>query len=197
VISFLKRSLIALLALLSLTTPSQAVWAEAGLRIYFLDVGQGDASIAVCDGVVMMIDGGDPAHSQYIYSFLRNTLGISDIEVMIASHPHSDHVGGLAAALNACSVGVLYTPELDYDTKAWQSVIKYANAQGTPILIPLPGDEFDLGGASVQILGPLWHHNDINNMSLIVKICYGNTSCYYIFAPCSWQPAIGEGHLIA
>ena len=95
---------------------------------------------------------------------------------MIASHPHADHVGGLAAALNACPVGVLYTPVTEYETKTWQSVIKYAEAQGTPILIPEPGEQLALGGATVDILEPIWYSNNMNDLSLIVKITYGSTS---------------------
>lgn len=147
-----------------------------GLEVYFLDVGQGDATVILCDGEVMMVDGGPPSASQFIYSFLRNTLQVDHIDVMIATHPHADHVGGLAAALNACSVDVLYTSETNYDTKAWQSVLKYADAQGTPVIIPYPGDTFSVGEATVEILGPLWYHNNLNDLSLIVKVIYGNTS---------------------
>ena len=103
-------------------------------------------------------------------------MELEEIKIMIASHPHADHVGGLAAALNACPVGVLYTPVIEYDTKTWESVLKYAEAQGTPILIPEPGEELALGNATVTILGPIWYSNNMNNLSLIVKICYGNTS---------------------
>lgn len=123
-----------------------------------------------------MVDGGPSSASQFIFSFLRNTLQIDHIDTMIATHPHADHVGGLAAALNACSVDVLYTSEINYDTKAWQSVLKYAEAQGTPVVIPSPGDSFDLGSGSVEILGPLWYHNNMNDLSLIIKVTYGNTA---------------------
>ena len=124
----------------------------------------------------MIIDGVDSQHSSYIYSFLHNTIEVNHIDVMIASHPHMDHVGGLAAALNACNVDLIYSPVLDYDTKAWNSVKKYAEIQGTPIVVPDAGDEFDLGELHVQILGPLHCYADMNNMSLIIKITFGNTS---------------------
>ena len=124
----------------------------------------------------MMIDGGDSKHSSFIYSFLRNKLELEEIKIIVASHPHADHAGGLAAALNACPVGVLYTPVIEYDTKTWHSVIKYAEAQGTPIVIPEPGEQLALGGATIDILGPIWYSSNMNDLSLIIKITYGSTS---------------------
>ena len=150
--------------------------AFAELAIHFLDVGQDDAAIVLYDGAAMMIDGGESKHSQFIYSYLRNTLGLEYLDVMIASHPHADHVGGLAAALNACIVDVLYTPEIDYPTITWNNVLKYAKAQGTPIVIPMSGDIFNLGGAQVEIFGPLWYSNNTNDLSLVLRITYGDTS---------------------
>ena len=86
------------------TLPCAAACAEDGLlTIYFVDVGQADSTIILCDDDVLMIDGGNVADSQFIFSLLRNTLGLQHIDYMIATHPHEDHVGGLAAALNACA----------------------------------------------------------------------------------------------
>ena len=183
----MKRIICVLLAAtLMLLFPSAFGEDGSGLYAYFLDVGQGDATVIVCDGEMMIVDGGPSSASQFIYSFLRNTLQIDHIDVMIATHPHADHVGGLSAALNACSVDVLYTSETNYDTKTWQSVLKYADAQGTPVVIPYPGDTFDLGSATVEILGPLWYHNELNDMSLIIKITYGNTS-FLITGDAEWE----------
>ena len=183
----MKRILcILLVSFISLLFPAALAEDSAGLYAYFLDVGQGDATVIVCDGEVMMIDGGPSSASQFIFSFLRNTLQIDHIDVMIATHPHADHAGGLSAALNACSVDVLYTSETNYDTKTWQSVLKYADEQGTPVVIPYPGDTFDLGSATVEILGPLWYHNELNDMSLIIKITYGDTS-FLITGDAEWE----------
>ena len=167
---------IVLLVLFNFSSASSEAAQDSDLHIYFLDVGQGDAAVVLCEGYAMIIDGGDSQHSAYIYSFLHNTIEVNHIDAMIASHPHMDHVGGLAAALNACYVDLIYSPVLDYDTKAWNSVKKYAEIQGTPIVVPDAGDEFDLGELHVQILGPLHCYADINNMSLIIKITFGNTS---------------------
>lgn len=152
-------------------------YAENGkLILYFVDVGQADSTIAICDDAVLMIDGGNVADSQFIFSMLRNTLGISHIDHMIATHPHEDHVGGLAAALNACSVDVLYTPVLEYDTKAFYSMVKYAQKQGTEIIVPTSGHSFMVGTARVDILGPLKKYKNTNDLSIICKLTYGQTT---------------------
>ena len=150
--------------------------AKDDLHIYFVDVGQADAAIITCSDDVLMIDGGNVADSQLIFSVLRNTLGIEHINYMIATHPHEDHVGGLAAALNACSVDVLLTPVLKYDTKAFRSMMKYAEAQNTVIQIPSAGNSFMIGSAQVEILGPTRHYENDNDMSIVCKITYGETT---------------------
>lgn len=173
---FRRLIIIVLIGTVSILFGVSALAEEPCLTVYFLDVGQADSAIIICDDKVLMIDGGNAADSQFIYSMLRNTLDIQTIDYIIASHPHEDHVGGLAAALNACFVGVLYTPETDYPSKAWNNVLKYAEAQGTPVVIPMPGDTFEVGSAKVDILGPMWFSNNTNNMSLIVRITYGNVT---------------------
>jgi competence protein ComEC len=95
---------------------------------------------------------------------------------MIATHPHDDHIGGLAAVLNAVPVDVIYSPVTNWNSKAWDSLFKYASAQGTLIVIPQEGDSFLLGSATVTILHywpEAWAEND---MSIVLRVDYGSTS---------------------
>jgi len=148
--------------------------AQAELSVHFLDVGQGDAALVICDGEAMLIDGGPSSASQFVYTYLRQEVGV--LSVMIATHPHDDHIGGLAAALNAVPVDVVYSPVDGWDSRAWQNLKKYASAQGTPIVIPNEGDVIPLGGAEVTILHcwpEAWTEND---MSIVLRVDYGTTS---------------------
>lgn len=150
--------------------------AFADLEIHFLDVGQADAAVILCDGEVMIIDGGNRNDSDFIFSYLRNTLSVDRIDVMIASHPHEDHIGGLAAALNACDVGMIYATDASCDTKVFRSLVKYADEQGLSFIVPNVGDTFSVGTACVEFLSPLEHYSSLNDMSLVVRIVYGSTS---------------------
>lgn len=66
--------------------------ASADLEAHFLDVGQGDAAIIICDGEAMIIDGGPPSASRLMFSYIKNTLGLELIKLMVATHPHEDHM---------------------------------------------------------------------------------------------------------
>ena len=178
----------ALLLLLALLP----VYALADLSAWFLDVGQGDCTVIVCDGESMMIDGGPPGASQKVYSFLRDTLALEHLDYMILTHPHEDHAGGLAAALNAVPVNLILSPVLEWNTRAFENVKAYAEAQGAPIDVPHEGDTLSLGGAKVTVLhcwpeamDPVsesepekkWGGVDPeNDMSIVVRIDYGQTS---------------------
>lgn len=150
--------------------------ASEGLTVHFLDVGQADAAILLCDGQVMMIDGGNAADSQLVYAYLTKTLGLDTIDVMIATHPHEDHIGGLSAALNACRVNVLYSPVTSWNTKVFASLETYAEKQGLTMAIPRKGESFSLGEAVVTFLSDGQGFSDTNDMSLVVRVDYGATS---------------------
>lgn len=149
---------------------------KADLTIHFLDVGQGDAAIIQCDGEAMMIDGGPSAASSFVYSYLRNTLKLTLLDYMIATHPHEDHIGGLAGALNAVPVDLILSPITNGDTPPFQALKKYADLQGTPIVVPYEGDQFRLGDAMVYVLHCWPDAWSINDMSIVVRIVYGDTS---------------------
>lgn len=166
----MMRNLAILLIILTLVTGN----AYADLSVHFIDVGQGDAALVVCDGEAMLIDGGPASASQSVYSYLRQE--VDSLSAMIATHPHDDHIGGLSAALNAVPVDVIYSPVTNWDSKAWHSLKKYASDQGAPIVIPQEGDSFPLGNATVTILHcwpDAWAEND---MSIVLRVDYGITS---------------------
>lgn len=122
--------------------------------------------VYLCD--VSLAD--DAVQETFLKAFKHLSSLRGENGAMIATHPHEDHVGGLAGALNACSVDVLYTPVLDYDTKAFQSMMKYAREQNTEIIVPQPGNTFSVGSASVEILAPLKKYKDYNDLSIVVRI---------------------------
>ena len=153
--------------------------AFADLQIHFLDVGQGDCTIVLCDGESMVIDGGPASASSFVYSYIRNTLELQHIDYVVSTHPHLDHVYGLSSVLNAAPVDLVLTPVLEWDSKAFNSMVKYAEKQGAPLSVPQEGDTLHLGGATVTILH-CWpeaiDYGRTNDSSIVVRIDYKQTS---------------------
>jgi len=148
---------------------------DSTFEVHYIDVGQGDAALILCDGEAMLIDGGEASESSKIYSYLK-TNGIDYLDYVVATHAHSDHIGGLSGALNYAKVGIALCPVTSYDSKTFDSFVKYLDKQGVSITVPSAGESFMLGSASVQILGPQKDYDDPNDTSIVMKVVYGETS---------------------
>ncbi|GHS92505.1 hypothetical protein AGMMS50276_00540 [Synergistales bacterium] len=174
--SMLKAIVIAifLVALLAFAFFTKAPISETGFTVYFIDVGQADSAVIVCDGHAMMIDGGNAADSDLVYTFLKKH-NINHLDYMIGTHAHEDHIGGLPGALNYAKVDAAYCPVTTYNSKAFGNFVKYLAQQGVKITKPKPGDVISLGSASVKFLAPQKAYGEPNNTSIVVKITYGKT----------------------
>ena len=122
-------------------------------EIHFFDVGEADSALVECDGHYMLIDGGNPGSSSFLYSYLQQH-NVSYLDYIVCTHAHSDHVGGLAGALNYAEVGVAFSPVTEYDSRAFNSFIKYLNAQAKEITIPSPGEPERLPAAAQRPVKP-------------------------------------------
>ncbi len=147
---------------------------SSGFKVYFIDVGQADAALVICDGKTLLIDGGNSDDSNLIYTFLKNK-GVSHLDYVIATHAHEDHVGGLSGALNYATAGKVYCPTTSYSTNAFNNFVKNVQKQGKSITIPSVGSQFSLGSAVCSVLA-VNTTSDTNNTSIVVRIVYGNTS---------------------
>ena len=152
-------------------TPADA----PGFTVYFIDVGQANSALIICDGATMLIDGGNSADSDLIYAFLKNH-SIKHLDYIVATHAHADHVGGLSGALNYASVSMALSPVTEYDSKAFNNFVKYLGNQNIAITIPRHGDKYKLGSADIEILGPINESNEPNNTSIVMRIIYGATA---------------------
>ena len=151
----------------------------------FFDVGQGDAALVqIPGGQNILIDGG-PDRS--VLSKLGQTLpwGNRQIDLVILSHPHSDHVTGLAAVLENYQVRQVLITGVSHTAPAYLQFLQYIRDKKIPALIGESGQIIKLaGGVEVQVLYPTSSYAakvvaDINTTSLVVKIKYGETGVLF------------------
>lgn len=150
---------------------------DSYFEVHFIDVGQADCSLVLCDDKSLLIDGGNVADSSLVVSYLLN-LGIESLDYVICTHAHEDHVGGLNGPLNKFKVNCnIFAPATGASTKCYKDFIDAVSKQDKSLTIPNAGYSFMLGSAEVKFLGPVREdYSDINNTSIVTKITYKNTS---------------------
>lgn len=148
---------------------------NSSFAVHFIDVGQADAALVICDEKTMLIDGGNAEDSNLIYSYL-NRLNISYLDYVVCTHAHEDHVGGLSGALSKASLGVALSPVKSYDTRAFSNFAEKVKAHGKELTVPKAGESFQLGSATVTVLGPLKDYEETNDTSIVLRVVYGETS---------------------
>lgn len=146
---------------------------ESFFNIHFIDVGQADAALIVCDGEAMLIDGGNKGDSNTIYSVLKQA-DISHLKLVVGTHAHEDHIGGLPGAFNYADAEITLCPTTQYSSDAFEDFAYYAQLRGGGITVPEVGDIYGLGSAQVEILG-VNGGEDTNDTSIVLMITYGET----------------------
>lgn len=168
-----------------LTEPTTARPTDSSFQVHFIDVGQADAALVLCDGEAMLIDGGNADDSNVMYAYLSR-LGVTNLDYVIGTHAHEDHIGGIAGALNYATVEKALCPVTSYSSKAFNNFVKAVQKHGQSITVPSVGDRFSLGSASCQVLG-VNSTEDTNESSIVLRITYGNTA--FLFAGDAEQEA--------
>ncbi len=148
---------------------------DAPFEMHFIDVGQALSVLVECDGQFMLYDGGNVDDGSLVVSYLQNQ-GVEELQYVFCSHAHEDHVGGLAAALAYFPAYHVYSPVTEASTKCFQDFVKYTRQQGLQVEVPAAGTVWQLGSATVTMLGPVAQYSDTNDTSIVLRIDYGSTS---------------------
>ena len=148
-------------------------WPATGWAVVACDVGQGDAVVLATadeDRAVLVDTGPDPGP---VAACLRR-LGIRRIPLLVLSHLHADHVGGLTAVLADRSVGAVAIGSSREPEWAWEEVRRLTRAAHVELVELTAGQRLDLPGLSLEVLGPLRKGVDdtntaINDSSLVLR----------------------------
>ncbi|MGQ9812826.1 MAG: DNA internalization-related competence protein ComEC/Rec2 [Dissulfurimicrobium sp.] len=156
------------------------------VRLYVLDVGQGLSQVVELPGRrLMVVDGGGLMGSDFdvgdrvVAPFIR-TLGYSRIDIIVASHPEHDHIGGLPALIRGFAIGELWTNgDIADDTKSWKDLMKECAKKGIKRRVFSSDEAFSIKDAVIEVMTPEKCPelaNTFNARSLVIMISYKGRS---------------------
>lgn len=151
------------------------------VTVHFIDVGQGDCTlIELPDNETVLIDAGENDRGGRVVSYIRDH-NIDDIDYMVATHPHSDHIGGLDTVMEEIAVDRIYMPKCDNDTKSYEDVIDIIEEKDIPLFEAKSGlNIYSEGEISLDFVAPIKsYYKETNDYSAVLKLSYGDIS--YIF----------------
>ena len=160
--------------LLSLFLIPSPVTAE--LRAHFIDVGQGDAILIQCDGNTMLVDAGPLEAGGFVNKYLTENLGVTDLDYVVATHSHDDHLFGMPGALKGLRVGKVYSSPFIPLTWWFSDILPGLANQDLVVLNPQEGEMFSLGEAEVQFVNAPTTSDNENDHSVACRIVYGKTA---------------------
>jgi competence protein ComEC len=173
------------------THPFPPLVQHGSLELTAIDVGQGDSLlVAFPDGKLMLVDGGgvlafgrkvkakldmgEDVVSPYLWS-----RSIGHLDVVVATHAHEDHTGGLAAVIDNFHPPEMWTGA-NSDEPVWRELSRHARMRGVRIKDMTSGEAFDFGGARIEVLSPpadyIPNLTPKNNDSLAFRVTYGKNS---------------------
>ncbi len=152
---------------------------SSSLTVVFIDVGQGDSELIICDGKAMLIDAGVSDAADDVSECL-SSYGITELEYLVATHPHSDHIGGMSKVIGGVTVNNVLMPDVVHDTATFEKLLDMIEFKGLEIETPSPGDSFNLGSALCTVLAPQsGNYSDLNDYSLVIRVEFAGRSVLF------------------
>lgn len=147
------------------------------LEVHFIDVGQGDCSLIKCGDTAVLIDTGESENGEKICGYLKEN-DVDDIDCMVLTHPHSDHMGAASYVIDNADVKKVIIPKVTDDmtptTKFYEKFLKSVQKKDLKITAAKPGVTFDVGEGELEIISPVQDYEDMNNYSAAAVLTYGS-----------------------
>jgi len=161
----------------SVSPAAQLQVEEGQLAMFFVDVGQGDCILVQSGGETMLVDTGSGQAVMAVLDFLE-ARDVEDIDYLLLTHAHEDHIGNAVELLRRYEVGAAYLPEAASDSATYQDTLEALEDRDVPLVEAWAGESFRFGGADCLIVSPGRDYGDeeLNNSSIVLLLTYGETS---------------------
>jgi len=181
-----KKAVLIVLSITLIIIIIQVFYPTDNLKVNFINVGQGDCILIEAPNKInILIDGGGTPQSDFdvgskiVIPYLRRK-GINEIDLLIVTHPHLDHLEGLLPVLKEFKVDMVLDSGVICDSSEYKEFISLILKKGIPYHKAKAGDNFIFNNnLEIFLLNPLYdsdfyEESDFNNASIVVKLFYKN-----------------------
>jgi competence protein ComEC len=171
--------LLVLLALIITVSVSSAI---ENLTVSFLDVGQGDSELLQFNGKNVLIDGSTQDMGSRVECYLKEQ-GVKDIDLVVATHPHEDHIGGLTTILNDFTVRQVLDSGQTHTAPSFETYLNLIDKKNIPFAVAEMGQHIDLDPSlTIDVLSPPIGHfiNNLNENSVVLRVTYNKVSLLFM-----------------
>ncbi|MBQ9111920.1 MAG: MBL fold metallo-hydrolase [Oscillospiraceae bacterium] len=156
---------------------------DAEFQVHMINVGQADSILVIADGEAMLIDAAESGNAQTILDYLA-AQNIKELKYAAATHMHADHIGGYGKVFAGIKVKTVlepvYADSLVPTTKTYERYLDGIDVTGAKLRAAKAGSTYQLGSATITVLGPVSKNaDDLNNTSLVLRVDYEDVSCLF------------------
>lgn len=155
--------------------PADADGVTGRIVVHFLDVGQGDCTVIETPDGNILIDAGTGKSKSTIKRCIDG-LGITEFAYAIFTHPHADHIGSAAALVAAYPIDCIIMPDAVSTSETYSKLLTAIEQSDARVVEGAAGKQFVLGALTIDLLAPCKAYNDLNNMSVVARLTYGDGS---------------------
>ena len=149
---------------------------DGEIRVHFIDVGQGESILVQSANHAVLIDAGPLVASQNLIVYLEK-WGIRALDYVVATHPHSDHIGGMSRVLDRFFVHELWMPDVSHDTATFEQFLDAIERNNLEITTVQAGDILSAGPIRMTVVAPNRSgYGNLNDYSIVLHMQYGHTS---------------------
>lgn len=149
------------------------------ISVHFIDVGQGDCILIKTENECALVDAGERGKGEAVVQYLRNQ-NIEKIDYVFITHPDSDHIGGMPEVLENFKVSKFIMPAIKKEnmptTKIFEKLLNTIRDKKIDAETAVALEVFNLGEATLTVLGPISSTSKLNNMSIVIRVVMGKNS---------------------
>ena len=153
---------------------------NSNLEVYYFDVGQADSILIRENDNNILIDAGNNEDGEKLVNYLKNDLNIEKFNMVVGTHPHEDHIGGLDNVIDSFDIDTILMPNATSTSKTFENVLDPIEKKDYKITVPKNNEEFNYNNINIKVLYTGTDEKDLNNTSIVLKLTYQNNKFLFM-----------------